>query len=223
LSKPATITKQVRNKPQQDRSRETEELILRSVEEMIKQGRDAEDIKVAEIALECGLTTGAIYSRFRNKDAVMESLIEATFLKGLREELHPALSPEACKGKSIREIIHGFLTAEAKVYRTHAALGRFVTVYFRMKKTKSLTEIVAINERTAELLRARLDMHRDKIGHPDPDYAIDLADHATDYTLVQKICFEMPVSPHSVVQKGPDKRIVDELTDVFVRYLQVDE
>jgi AcrR family transcriptional regulator len=215
----------VRRAPQQERSRETEALILRTTEELLQQGHDFRDIKVTDIAFACGVTTGAIYARFRNKEAIVDSLIQEVYIKGLRERVLPTLSSENCEGLKIREIVRGYLGAEANLYRDHDALGRLFSYLAGSEKVMSQCrrDLVAYNVEMSGMIRARILERAHNIGHPDPDYAIDLAEHVTDYALQRKIFMEMAVSPHSNVSAASDERLVEELTEIFVSYLRVSE
>lgn len=56
--------------PKQDRSRRTEKALLRALESLLAH-KSLEQISVAEIAQEAGLTTGAIYRRFRDKRGLL--------------------------------------------------------------------------------------------------------------------------------------------------------
>ena len=214
-----------RRAPQQERSRETEALILRTTEEMLEQGHDFRDIKVADIAFACGVTTGAIYARFRNKKAIVDSLIQEVFINGLRERVLPTLSMETCRELTIPQIIRGYLSAEAQLYRDHAALGRLFSYLAESERVLSpcRQDLVAYNTEMSGMIHARIMERADKVGHPDPSYAIDLAEHLTDYTLQRKIFLDMSVSPHSGVNAASDERLGKELTEVFVSNLRVTE
>lgn len=215
----------VRNTPQQERSRETQELILRTTEDLLEQGHEFSAIKVADIAFACGVTTGAIYARFRNKEAIVDSLIQEIYIDGLCNDVLPTLAKENCEGLSIHEIIRNYLSALAKLYLEHPALGRHFSMRSRSEKNIShcRRELMAFNEEMSGRMRARVMERGENVGHPDPRYAIDLAEHATDYTLQQKIFMKMPVAPHSSVNSGSVDKLIDELTNVFTRYLQVGE
>jgi len=224
------LTVPVRRVPQQERSRETEALILRTTEALLQQGHNFRDIKVTDIAFACGVTTGAIYARFRNKEAIVDSLIHEVYIKGLRERVLPTLSSKTCEGKTIRQIIRGYLGAEAQLYREHKALGRLFSYLAESERTMSpkgmsqcRRDLAAYNAEMSGMIRARILERAHKVGHPDPTYAIDLAEHVTDYALQQKIFMEMTVSPHSKVSEASDERLVDELTEMFISYLWVTE
>ena len=61
--------------PQQNRSAETHQKLLDALESLLKQ-HSFEELTVAQIAGEAGLTTGAIYRRFKDKRALLAASFE---------------------------------------------------------------------------------------------------------------------------------------------------
>lgn len=59
----------------QDRSRTTHDALLDAFEELLHEGRNA-DISLAQIARQAGLTTGAVYGRFRDKRGIAIAVYE---------------------------------------------------------------------------------------------------------------------------------------------------
>ncbi|MEL6875138.1 MAG: TetR/AcrR family transcriptional regulator [Pseudomonadota bacterium] len=66
--------------PKQARSRETETALLASLDELLSR-KSYPEVTVAEIATEAGVTTGAIYRRFKNK----RSLLIAAVTRGIEQ------------------------------------------------------------------------------------------------------------------------------------------
>lgn len=62
------------NTPRQVRSKKTEQALLHALDNLLSRKSYAE-LTVSEIAAEAGLTTGAIYRRFENKDALLVASI----------------------------------------------------------------------------------------------------------------------------------------------------
>ncbi len=61
--------------PQQDRSFRTRQTLLDALDRLL-QSHSFEEVTVAQIAAEAGLTTGAIYRRFKDKRALLEASFE---------------------------------------------------------------------------------------------------------------------------------------------------
>lgn len=67
------------NTPRQVRSKKTEQALLHALDNLLLR-KSYVELTVSEIAAEAGLTTGAIYRRFENKDA----LLVAAIARGIR-------------------------------------------------------------------------------------------------------------------------------------------
>ncbi len=61
--------------PQQDRAVKTQQTLLNALDHLL-QTHSFEDLTVAQIAAEAGVTTGAIYRRFKDKRALLEASFE---------------------------------------------------------------------------------------------------------------------------------------------------
>jgi len=61
--------------PQQNRSAETHQKLLEALDRLLKK-HSFEELTVAQIAAEAGLTTGAIYRRFKDKRALLAASFE---------------------------------------------------------------------------------------------------------------------------------------------------
>jgi AcrR family transcriptional regulator len=83
----------------QKRSEETLARILQGTMEALKE-RDIEEIGVGDIAKASGLTTGALYSRFKGKDELLTFLLHSIHDKQLAE-LGSRLDEDAWRGKGL--------------------------------------------------------------------------------------------------------------------------
>src|SRR5690242_21129381 len=92
--------------PQQTRSQETLDRILDAAERVFEE-KSFGEATVAEIMTRAGVTVGAFYRRFPDKDALLHLLDDRFFRKmmELREEL---LDPERWHGATVAEIITEF-------------------------------------------------------------------------------------------------------------------
>ncbi len=78
--------------PRQDRSVKTQQALLDALDRLL-QTCSFEELTVAQIAAEAGLTTGAIYRRFKDKRALLEASFERFFAQsqGLQAEREIAM------------------------------------------------------------------------------------------------------------------------------------
>ncbi len=61
--------------PKQERSSRTQAAILQAARAIVSEG-GVESLTISGVAARVGLTTGAFYARFRNKDGLLQALFE---------------------------------------------------------------------------------------------------------------------------------------------------
>lgn len=81
--------------PQQDRSRRSLDRILEATERLL-QTRPFDELTVADIAREAGVSTGLLYSRFESKDEILPFLVDR-FLRQQLRKFRSDLAPERSK------------------------------------------------------------------------------------------------------------------------------
>ncbi len=151
---------------QQARSQLTLDRLLDSAEALIAEKGFA-DVPVADIAHRAGVSVGAFYSRFRDKEALLHCL-QDRFVAEARATADAALEPERWRGASIAEIGREAIAFMVEIHRERAGilreiLGRAHTDPEIVKRKEQL--IAYICERLQLLLLER----RQEISHPDPD------------------------------------------------------
>ena len=159
--------------PQQRRSQATLDRILDAAERIFKE-KSFGEATVAEIMTQAGVTVGAFYRRFPDKDALLHLLDERFFTKmmELREEL---LDPERWRGASVAEIITEFARIAVAVYSENRGVARSLFLRARLDPVIQTTAR-EINALFISGLRALLldPERRDQITHPDPERAVAL-------------------------------------------------
>lgn len=88
-------------KPVQNRSKKTHHDLLDALERLLRE-KSITALTVAEISREAGLTTGAIYRRFKNKQAVLQAAF-VRFLERVEQDIQ--LSSDEFKRGSDEEIL----------------------------------------------------------------------------------------------------------------------
>src|SRR5215475_2161370 len=78
--------------PQQARSRESLQKLLKAAEEVLGQ-HGVDGATIPRIAEHAGLSPGAVYRRFRDKDALLETVI-LNILERQEERLRTSMTPE---------------------------------------------------------------------------------------------------------------------------------
>src|SRR5438105_382585 len=108
--------------PQQARSRESLRKLLKAAAEVLGQ-HGVEGTTIPRIAHHAGLTPGAIYRRFHDKDALLETVILGIMErqdKRIRTALTPAMARQIPLAVFAEQLINGMLVS----YRASAGLLR---------------------------------------------------------------------------------------------------
>lgn len=106
----------------QERSRATRTRLLEAAESVFaKKGYDG--AKISDIAEEAGCSVGAVYFRFKDKDALFFAIAES-FIEGARMGLGTLLS--GAKAMDDETIVRIFVTATARNFRLHKGLFRAI-------------------------------------------------------------------------------------------------
>src|ERR1700744_2900451 len=107
---------------QQERSRVTRERLLAAAEKVFAE-KGYDGAKLADIAAEAGVSVGAVYFRFKDKDALFLAIAE-TFTEQTRARLNEFVL--IGQNVSTEEIIRTFVLRTATNMRTHRGLFRAI-------------------------------------------------------------------------------------------------
>ena len=182
---PAKRRVKARKQPLQQRSRETVAVILEAAARVL-EARGLEGYNTNAVAERGGISVGSVYQYFPNKDALTLALI-ARFEEELLEKVRDAFA--ASEGKSLTAALKLLVRAQIEVHAERAGLNRILeTEEDRLRSTSS--DSLASGELKA-LVRALLERHRDEIGKPIDDDAIEdvivisraMVDHALQKDL----------------------------------------
>src|SRR3954462_7476904 len=160
--------------PRQARSRRTLERLLSATVAVIEEEGLA-GVTIPGVAARAGVSTGSIYRRFIDKDA----LIRGAFLRLLEESRianRKALKPERFAGLSLVRMSGALCRGLVRQFRSHPkllkALDQFLDVQTDATFREQAVSMIADNTRMAvELLLP----FRDRIASNDPERAITFA------------------------------------------------
>ena len=208
--------------PQQERSRESLRKLLKAAAEVLGQ-HGVEGTTIPRIAQHAGLTPGAIYRRFPDKEALLEEVILG-ILERQDERTRTGLSPEKAAQIPLtvfaEQIIHGMVVG----YRHSAALLRALRIFVQGRANtpfwrKACRLEVRSYERVIELFLA----HRDQIHHPDPRGAVSMALMMVISTLFEIVVMPTDLGPIKNFLPKDDLALRRELTRAFLSYLGVEQ
>jgi AcrR family transcriptional regulator len=180
--------------PRQHRSQETLHRILDAAEQVLAH-KSFNEATLAEIVERAGVTVGAFYRRFPDKDALLHHLDERFF-----DELYSAadavFDPARWEGARAGEIVEAAARAAVGLYRERRGLLRSL---FLRARTDPVIQANArrVNAHHIECLRAILLARRAELGHPDPELAVALGFRMFVGILRETVLFDDVWPPES--------------------------
>src|SRR6188472_953659 len=130
------------SKPKGDKRDRTRATLLEAARELIRE-KGYERTTIEEVAARAGMTTGAIYGNFKNRDELFIALGQAYW---------PPIAPKIAPGATFAEAMHAVAKA------TPAAIGRLTGLAYALKNAELRSRVVEITKSSyefgAEWLRA---------------------------------------------------------------------
>jgi AcrR family transcriptional regulator len=208
--------------PQQERSRESLRKLQKATAEVLGQ-HGVEGTTIPRIAQHAGLTPGAIYRRFHDKDALLEATILG-ILERQEERMKTGLMPEAASQIPLPVFAEQVIGGMVLSYRVNAALLRAMRTFVQSRASspfykKAMKSESRSFERVVELFMA----HRKDIKHPDPRTAISLAFMMVSSTLFDWVVMPLDVGAWKSFLPKDDQALKRELTRAFLSYLGVEQ
>jgi AcrR family transcriptional regulator len=203
--------------PQQARSRQSlNKLLMAAVEVLGQQG--VAGTTIPRIAAHAGLTPGAVYRRFRNKDVLLETAI-LRILEDQHKFLAASLTVEAAAEIPFPTLAEQVINSLVVSYRANAILLRAVRQFLQQKEGSHFWKKASkLEMRTFEYL-VGIFVTSGEIEHADPRAAAALA-----LVMLIGTLWEVVVNPGDIkLWKGllpkDDTTLKAELTRSFLRYL----
>jgi AcrR family transcriptional regulator len=208
--------------PQQARSRESTRKLLKAAAEVLGQ-HGVEGATIPRIAQHAGLTPGAIYRRFPDKDALLETVIIGILERQderLRMMLTPAMARQIPVAVFAEQLINNMLVS----YRANAALLRAMRQFAQGRDHMAFCRRVAkLEMRTYQYLVELFLVHRREVKHPDPQMAVSFALMALTSTLIELILVDHDMKNWQTVIPKDDLTLKRELLRSFLSYLGIEQ
>jgi AcrR family transcriptional regulator len=206
--------------PQQARSRESLGKLLKAAIEVLGQHGLA-GTTIPRIAAHAGLTPGAVYRRFRNKEVLLETAILRVF-EDQDKVLRLSFSAEATAGIPLPTLAEQVINSLVISYRVNARLLRALRQFLQENEgTPFWKKASKLEVRTFEYLVAIFVANQSEIKHTDPRSAVALG-----LVMIIGTLWEVAVNPGDVkLWKGllpkDDRSLKRELVHSFLGYLGV--
>jgi AcrR family transcriptional regulator len=206
--------------PQQARSRESLRKLTKAAAEVLGQ-HGVEGTTIPRIAQHAGMTPGAVYRRFRDKEALLEAVILG-ILERQEERTKTGLTPAAAAQIPLPVFAEQVIGGMVLGYRGNAALLRAIRQFVQGRSGspfwKRATRLeVRSYERVIELFLT----HKEEIEHPDPRLAVSIALMMVISMLYEIVVLPIELGPLKAYLPKNDLALRKELTRAFLSYLGV--
>jgi AcrR family transcriptional regulator len=203
--------------PRQTRSQMTLDRILDAAERVLDE-KSFTEATVAEIMTRAGVTVGAFYRRFPDKDALLH-LLDDRFFREMKERGDAVLDPIRWGGEPIADILITLARAAVEIYTAKRGIARGLFLRARVDPVIQATGR-EMNAHFTERLRALLldPARRAEITHPEPERAVALGFMMFFGALRETTVFGEIWPDHDEIV-GSD--LADEMARLYLSYLGV--
>jgi len=192
--------------------------LLKAAAEVLGQ-HGVEGTTIPRIAAHAGLTPGAIYRRFNDKDALLETVILGT-LDRQDERLRTGLTPEMAAQIPLpvlaEQVVHSLVVS----YRANAGLMRAMRQFVRTRvDTEFWKKACRLEIRWYERLVGLFLTNAKDIQHPEPKMAVSLGMMMVIGALDELVLDTSEIRVWKGLMPQDDLTLKDELTRAFLSYL----
>jgi AcrR family transcriptional regulator len=207
--------------PQQARSRESTRRLLKAAAEVLGQ-HGVEGTTIPRIAQHAGLTPGALYRRFPDKDALLETVIIG-ILERQDERLRISFTPAMARQIPLAVFAEQLIGSMIVSYRANARLLRALRQFVQGRDhTLFCKRAVKLEMRTLQYVVDLFLAHRKDVKHPDPQMAIYFALMTLTTTLTELILVDHDMKNWQSVIPKDDASLKRELLRSFLNYLGIE-
>lgn len=198
--------------PLQRRSRQSLERVLEAGLEVLQE-EGFEGFTLQEVSRRAGVSIGSIYARVPSREALIMAIYDRAM--DWSEEQGWLQRNAARQDLTPRERIEGIVADLANTTLDH---GEVLRVF--MRQAPMNPEIwqrgARISQATAKLFERAILEHRQDLGHPDPELAVDVAFRMVYCTTARRITHGPKFESTRSVS---DKKLVRELARAVADYL----
>jgi AcrR family transcriptional regulator len=207
--------------PRQERSRESLRKLLKAAAEVLGQ-HGLDGTTIPRIADHAGLTPGAVYRRFHDKDALLETAILG-ILERQKEKVRTGTTPAAAARIPLTVLAEQAIGGMVTVYRMNAPLLRALRQFVQGRtNTPFWTKANKLEASSFELVVNLFLAHRSEIRHPDPKRAVSLGLMMVVSTLYELVVLPQDLRAWRGLLPRDDQALKRELTRAFLSHLGVE-
>lgn len=197
----------------QARSKQTRDKIVAALDRLLKS-RPFEQVSVAQIAAEAGVSVGAVYQRFENKDALIPVLFEL-YRKRLDEEAERQAGEPAPEG--LRATLKAAMGQAWSMMERHGHLMKAAHLHARIRPDLVGPEWEPLIEASRRSIAAVIKAYRVEVTHPDPALAVETLTYFLNTALIEAGLY--PDAGPPLAAPLHNGVLADELADYAWGYL----
>ncbi|HZS45238.1 MAG TPA: TetR/AcrR family transcriptional regulator [Blastocatellia bacterium] len=204
----------------QTRSKESLNRLLKAAAEIMAEN-GLEGATIPRIAARAGLSPGAVYRRFPDKDALIQNVV-LKMLQSNDEGVERLLQQGKLQNMGLKDFVELIIGKTIIGYRTHAPLVRAVHTFVRSHTNAAFRRKARqIEMRTFKRVTEFLLTKREEISHPDPEIAFPFSLLLNAFTMKELIVEEVFSKSWATLLPKDDAGLQRELTRVILNYLGV--
>ena len=208
--------------PQQARSRESLRKLLKAAAEVLGQ-HGVEGATIPRIAQHAGLSPGAVYRRFHDKDGLLEAVVLG-IMQRQDERIRVALTPAMARQIPLAVFAEQLIRSMLLSYRASAGLLRAIRQFTQGRAdTAFYRKVVKLEFHTYRYLVELFLVRRREIKHPNPKRAVSFALMMLASSLIELILVDQDMKNWQVVIPKDDQTLKRELLRAFLSYLGVEQ
>ena len=208
--------------PQQARSRESLRKLMKAAAEVLGQ-HGLEGATIPRIAQHAGMTPGAIYRRFPDKDALLETVI-IRILERQDERLRMMFTPDMARQIPLAVFTEQLINSTLVSFRANAGLLRALRQFAQGRDHTSFYRKVArLEMSTYQYVVELFLVHRKEIKHPEPRTAVSFALMMLNSALIELILVDHDMKNWQAVIPKDDLSLKRELLRSFLSYLGTED
>jgi len=206
--------------PKQARSKESEARLMLAARELLNE-KGLVGTTVPRVAARAGLSAGAVYRRFPDKDALLRSVV-LDFIQRVEAGNAAILTPKLAKLGSLSDFakmaVKTSLASHRKSARMLRAIHQFVLAHPSDAFKKKVFDVeVRSVRRVANFLLLK----RKEIRHPQPESAVTFALMQLGFALQAIVVLDVLPGLRDPRLPRNDEELAGELTRMFLSYLGV--
>jgi AcrR family transcriptional regulator len=204
--------------PRQARSRESEtKLIKATVEILGKYGLDGATIP--RVAEQAGLTPGAVYRRFPDKNALLERCV-LRILEDQLKHLEQKWTPELISKTKLSTLVEGMARTNLISMRKNAKLLYALRQFVRDSDHRAFKRKARdLESKAVDFGLNALMAYQKEIRHPEPRTALFVATLTLNATIMEMVVADDNFEQYQKFMPIDDDSLVRELTRTFLNYI----